>query len=92
MEITVLESSAKKALLEVKGEDTTFCNVMVKELWKNKHVKNAAFRIEHPLISSPVILVETDGDETVQKVLASAANSLVKKNESFRKDFKAIRM
>lgn len=87
MEINILEDKKNRMVFELKGETHTFCNILRKELWNDKHVKAAAYNIEHPLIGIPKIIVETDGIETPQKALKEAIKRMQKTNDVFRKSF-----
>ena len=84
MELNVVDQVKNKLILEVKGEDHTFCNALKEELWNDKHVKVASYGIEHPLERIPHIIVETDGSETPQAALSSAAKRLGKDAGKFK--------
>jgi len=89
MELNILENDKNKIVVEIKGEDHSFCNALKKELWGNKHVEAASYNIVHPLTASPVIMVETDGEEKPMTALTKAVNGLRKQTEKFKKDFKS---
>jgi DNA-directed RNA polymerase subunit L len=84
MELEILEDKKNKLVVEIKGEDHTFCNALKAELWNDKHVKIASYNIQHPLISEPRIIVETDGSETPQDALKGAAKRLGKLAGKFK--------
>ena len=65
--------------VEIKGEDHTLANYLRKELWQDKDVKVAGYNVEHPLVSSPVLIVETS-KTSPRKALLSAVDRLEKKN------------
>jgi len=88
MELKFLENTKNKILVEIKGEDHTFCNVLVKELQKNSNVKSAAYRISHPLQRVPKLLIETNEKTSAKKAILDAVNKLSKTNAKFLKDFK----
>jgi len=87
MEIKILENKKNRAVFEIVGEDHTFCNALKKELLNDEHVKIATYAIEHPLISQPKMIVETDGEEEVSKALKEAAKRVGKKAEKFKEEF-----
>ena len=89
MKLKILEDKKTRLVLEVEGETHTFCNALKKELWGNKHVEAASYNIVHPLTASPVIMVETDGEEKPMAALTKAVNGLRKQTEKFKKDFKS---
>jgi len=84
MELKTLESGKNKIVFELQGVGHTFCNLLVQELWKDEHVKVAAYNVDHPLIGKPKMVVETDGKEDVKKVLADAVKKLKKDSDKFR--------
>ena len=86
MELDFKENTKYKIVVEVKGEDHTFLNLLVKELNKNTNVKNAAYRIEHPLKPIPTLLVETNDKTTAKKALLEAVAYLKKMNDKFADD------
>ena len=90
MEIKVLEEKKNKLVLEITGETHTICNAIVKELWNDKHVKSAGYRIDHPLTNRPNLLVETDGADP-KKTLSSAIKKLTKVADDFKKAAKSIK-
>ena len=79
MEIVILEESKNLLKMEVQGEDHTLANYLRKELWQDKSVKVAGYNIEHPLVSHPVLIVETSSGSP-RKALLSAVERLKKKN------------
>jgi DNA-directed RNA polymerase subunit L len=89
MEITILEDKKNRLLFELKGKSHGFCNTLKNELWNDKHVKAAAYRIEHPSIGVPEIIVETDGKITAQEALFNAVKRLKTDTEKLRKELKA---
>ena len=56
----------------IKGEDHTLCNFLRKELWSDSDVDIAAYSIDHPLVSDPVMLVETKKSDAKKAVLKAA--------------------
>ena len=87
MELKIIEDKKNRMVFELKGETHTFCNILRKELWNDKHVKSAAYNIEHPLIGIPKIIVETDGNESPKKALKEAVKRMQKVNDKFKKQF-----
>lgn len=88
MELKILEESKGTLKVEILGEDHTLANSLRKELWSDSHVKIAGYEIEHPLVGSPVLIVETDGKEDPKKALAAAAERLKKRNSELLTKFK----
>ena len=87
MEIKVLEDKKNRLVIEIKGEGHAFCNALKKELWNDSHVKVSAYKIEHPLVGIPTLVVETDGKEAPKKALNEAAKRLGKLTDKFKTAF-----
>ncbi len=87
MEFNVKESTKNKLVLDIKGEDHTLCNILVKRLQKNAHVKIAAYRIDHPLDRIPTLYLETAGSTTPQQALLEAVKDIEDEAKSFDKSF-----
>jgi len=83
MEIKVIEDGKNRLVFEIPGEDTTLCNVVKAELNQDKHVKAASFKVEHPLIGVPKMMVETDGEETPRAAIAAAVKRIQKDLDNF---------
>jgi len=92
METKILEDSKTKLKIEIKGETQTFCNVLRKELWNDSHVKIAGYKIEHPLTSHPVLIIETDGKETPKKALKDSIKRLTKTNTDLQNKIKSLKL
>jgi DNA-directed RNA polymerase subunit L len=86
MELAVKESDKNKLVLEIKGEDHTFCNILVKRLQQNPNVNVAAYSIDHPLTRVPSLLVETSKGSPKDVILATM-KELDKEFKSFQKAF-----
>lgn len=89
MEIEIIRSEKNKVEFKVIGEDHTFCNILRRELWSNNDVDVAAYTIDHPLISDPIMLVETKKSDP-KKAILNAADSLKKQVEDIKKSFNAV--
>ena len=88
MEIKVLEENKDNLIVEVENVGHGFCNILVKELWKDKNTKSAGYHIEHPLIGKAKIVVESKAD--VRKVLNGAIKRVKKSTDEFKKAFVKI--
>ncbi|MBD3259176.1 DNA-directed RNA polymerase subunit L [Candidatus Woesearchaeota archaeon] len=86
MELNVVESAKNKLVIELKGEDHTFCNILVKELQKDSNVKTAAYTIEHPLRRIPRVFIETASGSPKDALVKATAN-LIKDAGKFEKEF-----
>lgn len=90
MEIKVLSAEKNFMKIELIGEDHTFANALRKELWGNKSVQIAGYNVEHPLVTNPVLIVNTDGKEDPKKILLKAAESLKEKNNELISKLKKL--
>lgn len=90
MELNFIEDSGNKVKIEIKGENNTIANPLVKELWNDKNVKAAGFQVKHSLHSSPILIVETDSGKAITAI-KKAIERLEKKIDNFGKHFKALR-
>ena len=61
MEVTIFKSDKDYLEVDVSGEDHTLGNILRKELWNVKGVKEAGYIIKHPLVASMRISVRCDG-------------------------------
>lgn len=80
MKVNILKSDKNSIKVELVGEDHTFANALRKELWNNSGVKLAGYNVEHPLVSNPVLVVDSDGKQDPKKILLKAVEDLRKKN------------
>ena len=88
MEIKILEDKKNNLLFEIRGKSHGFCNILKNELWSDKHVKVAAYRVEHPSIGIPEMILETDGKESPRAALLSAVKKLKTVSDKLKKEFK----
>ena len=89
MEVKILEETKNRIKVEIKDENHTLLNALRNELWNNRHTKVAGYRLEHPLVSSPVLILEAD--DKPRNVLLDSINKLKKKNSEFRDLFKKLK-
>ena len=91
MKVSWITQEKNKLEFELIGEDHTFCNSLRKELWDYHDLNIAAYKIQHPLISNPVILVETTKSDP-KKALQFSIDSLRKKTKAIKDIFsKAVK-
>lgn len=84
MEIKVVEKDKNKVVFDMPGADHTLSNAISDELWQGGKVKAAGYKINHPLLGVPTMVVETTGDAP-KKVLQEAVKRLKKRNGELRK-------
>lgn len=91
MEIKVIESKKSKFVFEMPGEDHTICNALRDELWNDSEVKASGYHIEHPLVASPKMVVETTTKKEAKKAVMDAIKRLKKNNDKILKEIAKIR-
>ena len=83
MEIAVLKSDKESIEIELKGEDAGMANALVEILLEDPSVEFAAYKLEHPQVASPVLVVRVkDGNPL------SAVKAAVKKLKKQAAEFK----
>ncbi|MBS3133805.1 DNA-directed RNA polymerase subunit L [Candidatus Woesearchaeota archaeon] len=86
MKIKVIKQEKNKIEFEVLGEDHTLCNAVRKELWNFDETDVSAYKIEHSLVSEPIMLVETSKGDPITTVI-KANDSLKRKIKEFKEEF-----
>ncbi|USS40700.1 DNA-directed RNA polymerase subunit L [Thermococcus aggregans] len=78
MKIEVIKREENLLEFYLVGEDHTFANLLDEVLHENKHVKFAAYTIEHPILMArkPRFRVVTDGKITPEQALEEAAQKI----------------
>ncbi len=88
MEVKIIEESKNRLVFNIEGAGHSLCNLLVREIQNDDSVKNAAYRVEHPLKGVPTVLVETmQGKDEPRKVVDNAIKRLRKTNEKFKDAF-----
>lgn len=88
MEIKVIEDKKTRFVFELSKVSHGFCNMLKDQLWKEGHVRAAAYKVEHPLVNIPRFLVETDGDVSPKNALLSAIKKLDNVSDKLIKELK----
>lgn len=87
MEMNILEEKKGKLVFELSGASHTICNILKKEMWKDKSIKNVGYAIKHPLVGKPEFVIETDGADP-KKVVTNACQKIGKEMDKFSAEFK----
>lgn len=87
MEVELLEKEGTKMKVKIIGEGHTFCNALREKLHEDDRIETAAYNIEHPLISDPVMYVKTSERKSPKRALIRAAKKLAKDYEEMGKKF-----
>ena len=85
MEIKVIRQEKDLLEFELINQDSTYCNLLKDALWQDKDIEFAAFKVDHPLISSPTIIVKTKKGSPAKAVL-DAIESLKKRFAELEKE------
>ena len=89
MELITLENEKNRFKFQLSGEGHTFCNVLKKELWKDKNIEIAGYSIEHSLTAEPVFVVEVSSGDAKKSVL-DAVDRLKKMNKELKANLKSL--
>jgi DNA-directed RNA polymerase subunit L len=91
MDIKVLEKTTDEMRIEISGEGHTLCNLLQKTLLEDEMVETGGYRVEHPLISSPVVYVRMKEKRRPEKrpetALKEAAEKIRRRNREFISSF-----
>lgn len=80
----VLKKKAENRIeLVLRGEDHTMANLIVKLAIRKPHVTYAAYRIDHPLVGEPIVIIATDGKRDPLDVLSEVMMDIVKLSDEF---------
>jgi DNA-directed RNA polymerase subunit L len=84
MKLMLVESDAKKMVIEVQGETHTFLGLLRENAWE-AGARQVSYIIRHPYLSEPKLTVRADNPK---KVLDSAAQMILDEAKDFEKEFK----
>ena len=89
MEVKVIKKEKNVLELEFDGADQSLAQVLAQKLNEDKDVEFAAYKLEHPLIAQPRLVVRTKkGDPS--KLLLSKLKELKDEVADFKKQFLEI--
>ena len=83
MELQVLEQSDNRVMFTLEGAGHTFCNHLKSELYNDKDIDVAAYKVDHPLTGTPVFILEAKKKADFQKILAAAVKRIKATNKEF---------
>jgi len=87
MNVKVLEKGPNELRVEIEGEGHTFCNVLQMVLLEDETVEMASYDIHHPLVSNPIIYIQTKGKRHPETALREAAEKMRTRSREFRTSF-----
>lgn len=73
MQLNVLESEAKRAVVELTGTDHTVLLLVRDQLEQDPDVKLVTFAVDHPLVGTPKLIVETTRKKPQTAILDAIA-------------------
>jgi len=85
MEMNVIEEKKNRLVFKVEGVGHTICNIIKNELSKNSNVKAVAYKIDHPLVGVPQMIIETNGKVSPRAAVTKAIDSLSKDADKLKK-------
>ncbi|HIG97223.1 MAG TPA: hypothetical protein HA230_02655 [Candidatus Aenigmarchaeota archaeon] len=85
MKIEVLENEKETLKIEV-HDNTTLINVINENLWQQKGIDMAAFKVDHPYLSKPILIVKS---KNPKKALLDATEQVIDDVKDLRKKFQA---
>ncbi len=86
MEIKILKDEEQEISFELIGADQSLPQLIVEKLNADKSVEFAAFKVEHPILASPIIIVKTK-KEKAKDVVITALKLVAQDMEDFKKKF-----
>ncbi len=87
--IIVKKKQANLMEIEIEGEDHTIGNMLARELLETPGVREAYYRIEHPLKNTVTIFVRTDGSldplDALKNAVATLRTKIAEVNKTLEK-------
>lgn len=72
--------------IKVIGEGHTLANALRKKLHEDDRVETAAYNIDHPLLSDPIIHIKVSERKSPKRALVRAARGLAEDYEGIQKE------
>jgi len=86
MEVKILAKEKNTLEMEFVGADQSLAQLLAEKLSHDKDVEFASFKVEHPLVASPKLLVRTVKGDPAKLVLEKLAE-IKSEVADFRKQF-----
>ncbi len=86
MDIRVIKKTDTELVLEIKGEDHTLGNLIVKEALKHPSIVYASYRIPHPLQDKMELYLTIREGNDFSKVLTEIVSNIKKYLIEFKKE------
>jgi DNA-directed RNA polymerase subunit L len=88
MRLEVLKKLPNELKISIVGEGHTLCNLLETVLLEDTKVEFAAYKIEHPLISEPVMVIRTKKNKKPEKALRDAIEKIIRTEKELSAEFK----
>lgn len=82
-----MEKKDNDLRVEIEGEGHTLCNAIKSILFEDEALVFAGYRIEHALLSKPILYIKTDGKKDPLVLLNETLKKLVERAEEFKEKF-----
>ena len=88
MEIEVLKDEKNKYEVKIKEEQHTILNLLSKELFNDKNIEFAGYKVEHPLINEAILSIS---GKNPKKSIKDAITRIQKQIDDFEKQVSKIK-
>ncbi|MEM3650565.1 MAG: DNA-directed RNA polymerase subunit L [Candidatus Jordarchaeaceae archaeon] len=88
MNIKILEKKGNELRVEIEGEGHTLCNAIKSILFEDEALVFAGYRIEHALLSKPILHISTNGKKDPLVLLNETLKKLEMRIEEFKEKFR----
>jgi DNA-directed RNA polymerase subunit L len=86
MDVKIIKKEKNVVELEFDGADQSLAQVLAEKLNQDKDVEFAAYKVDHPLVGLPRLIVKTKKGDA-EKLLLSKLDEIKKEVADFRKQF-----
>lgn len=86
MEVKILVNEKNTLEIELVGGDSSLAQLLAEKLNQEKDVEFAAYKMEHPIISSPKLIVRTKKSDP-SKLVLEKLNDIKKEVAEFKESF-----
>ncbi len=87
MNIKIVEKKDNELRIEIEGEGHTLCNAIKSILFEDETLVFAGYRIEHTLLSKPILYIKTNGKKDPLVLLNETLKKLEESIEEFKEKF-----
>jgi DNA-directed RNA polymerase subunit L len=88
MEVEILKEEKDKIQFKLKDETHTLLNLLSKELFNDKNVEFAGYRVEHPLVNEAIVSVT---GKNPRKAIKDAIKRIQKQVDDFQAQVKKLK-